>query len=323
MTAKGERAAAAGRMDTDGSRGAGTALSDLALGIRLAIGGDRTAWSRLGLTAVGIGLCTLVLLLAAAVGPAMRTRDARAAALTPLYPSIAAQDQPVNASVNPIPALTEPGVFEAYDSDIPYHGQSVIGFDLAAVDPGTGPPPPGVERFPVPGQLLLSPALAHLMASADGAQLRERLPGEVIGLIDTGALLGPEELRFYRGASPRQAIGGEGIAVGWGSNSAFGYAPEPSGPYLTVLLTAGTTIVVVPLLIFVSLMSRVGGTARDRRSAAIRLMGASRAQLARITLVEPAVAAVAGLVLGGIGFLIARPSAPRVRIGSTGFFRPT
>jgi hypothetical protein len=98
------------------------------------------------------------------------------------------------------------------------------------------------------------------------------------------------------------------------------YAPEASGPYLSVLLTTGTTIVVVPLLIFVSLMSRVGGPARDRRSAAVRLMGASRAQLSRITLVEPAVAAVAGLLLGGIGFLIARPSASRVRIGSTGFF---
>jgi hypothetical protein len=49
-------------------------------------------------------------------------------------------------------------------------------------------------------------------------------------------------------------------------------------------------------------------------------MGASRAQLSRITLVEPAVAAVAGLPLGGIGFLLARPSVSRARIGSTAFF---
>jgi len=308
-------------VDADGSRGAGTALSDLAVGLRLALGGGRTTWLRLGLTAVGIGLCALVLLLAASIGPAMQTRDTRAASLTPRYPAIAGPlDQPADGSANPIPALTEPGVFQANDSDIPYHGLSVVGFDLAAVDPGSASPPPGVERFPEPGQLLLSPALADLLASADGAQLRERLPGERIGLIGDNALLGPEELRFYRGASLNDPLYGEGIAVGWGSRSGFDYAPDSVSPYITVLLTAGTAIVIVPLLIFVSLMSRVGGAGRDRRSAAIRLMGASRAQLSRITLVEPAVAAVAGLLLGGIGFVIARPFVARLRFGSTAFF---
>ena len=59
---------------------------------------------------------------------------------------------------------------------------------------------------------------------------------------------------------------------------------------VAVLLTAGVTIVIVPLLLFVALMSRVGSPARDRRDAGLRLLGATTGQLRVVTVVDELVA---------------------------------
>jgi hypothetical protein len=87
-----------------------------------------------------------------------------------------------------------------------------------------------------------------------------------------------------------------------------------------VLLTAGTVIVLTPLLIFISLLSRLGGPGRDRKSATIRLLGASSVQLRRISVVETALAAAGGLLLGTLGCAVARQWAPSLTIGSGAFF---
>ncbi len=323
MTAQEERPGPAGSRGAGQARGAGTARmsgwSELAIGLRLAVGGGRTSWMRFALTAFGIGLCTVVLLFAASVGPAVDARTARAHAVTPLTlsPDGAA---PMTAEPLPLPETRKlrAGEFVAHDSSIPFGGQTATGWDLAAADPTATPLPLGVQRFPVSGELVVAPAVADLLASTDGATLRRQLPGLVIGTIGPEGLLAPDELRFYRGALvPDQPVQGYEIAVGWGSS---GGAPDPLGLYLTVLLTAGTAIIVAPLLIFVSLVARIGGVTRDRSMAAMALIGASRAQLSRVSMVETALAAMMGVLLGGTGYLLLRPLIAGLRIGPTGFF---
>ncbi len=297
---------------------ASTLLRDLALGAELTVKGGRAGWLRLILTTVGIGLCTAVLLLAGSLQPALDARAERAEALTPQYVSpswLPSENSPDSVS------LAAPGFFEVHDSAVPFRGMTVNGWDLAALSQniGTAAAPPGVDRFPTPGELMVSPALAELLASGDGVDLLTRLHGRVTGTIAPETLLGPGELRFYRGAGPSTAEPTSNtVATGWGLQVEA--PPDASDSYLPALLLAGTTIVILPLLIFVSLMSRLGGPARDRRSAAIRLIGASADQLRRITLMETGLAAICGLLLGGLGYLLARQAAPLLHIGAAGFF---
>jgi len=62
---------------------------------------------------------------------------------------------------------------------------------------GTQPPlPPGVAALPGPGELVASPALARLLASPEGALLRERLNYPTVGTIADAGLASPSE-RFF------------------------------------------------------------------------------------------------------------------------------
>jgi hypothetical protein len=58
-------------------------LHDFGLGVRLAVGGGRTSWSRVVLGTIGIGLATTALLLFASVGHMLGNANARIAARTP------------------------------------------------------------------------------------------------------------------------------------------------------------------------------------------------------------------------------------------------
>jgi hypothetical protein len=90
--------------------------------------------------------------------------------------------------------------------------------------------------------------------------------------------------------------------------------PE-NGPYTSDLLNEsglhpGVVIALaglcVPALVLLAQCSRVGAPARDRRLAAVRLAGATPAELARVGGVEAAVAATAGSLLGAGAYAVLR-----------------
>lgn len=293
--------------------------ANLRLAGALLLASGRAGRLRWTLVAAGLALCTLVLLLAASIGPALDSRDDRTAALSPTSAPIGTTDATLD------PALLEPSWFQATESSSVYRGDRVQITELAAVDPARATPPPGVGTFPRPGEVVVSPALAEMLTGPDGEGFRSRLGGDtVVGTIADDGLIAPHELRLYRGvaADPAGWVPYR-VADGWGG----GFAPltavtygVPGTSLIAVLLTAGVTIVIVPLLLFVALMSRVGSVARERRDAGLRLLGATGGQLRVVTVVETATAAVVGLALGAAGFLLARQAAPLLSVGPAGFF---
>jgi hypothetical protein len=75
-------------------------------------------------------------------------------------------------------------------------------------------------------------------------------------------------------------------------------------------------LIVGPVVVFVALVTRVGAARRERRFTAIRLAGATRLQTAALAATETAAAAVAGTLLGLLGFFAARPEvASHVTLG--------
>lgn len=296
-------------------------LRDILLGARLSLRGGAAAWLRLVLTAVAIGASVTALLVAAAIGPAIDARSGRSLARMPVTADVLRYHD-----VGSPASLLPPPLLEIHGRTLDSATNRVTGYDVAALTPDP-PVPPGVARFPAPGEMVVSPALARLLASPEGAGLLPRLDGTVIGQIDTGAVLGPDELYFYRGIAASGNLSGAtdpaqgvGVAWGWGTDVNVG-APDPVLDDTDRLaITSGVGILLVPLLVFIALAARLGGAARGRRLAALRLVGASVVQVRRFAVGEALLAAAGGLVIAVGGFLAARAVASGVRIGGVSFF---
>ena len=268
-------------------------VDDLVLGVRLAVGGGRTSWTRLVLGTIGIGLATAVLLVAASVNHILTAEGARGAASEPNFDVVHGV-----APLHMASGYTE------------FRGTMIPGYYLAATG-ANSPVPPGIPRLPGPNEVLLSPALQQLLDSPDGALLRPRFPQHVIGQISQAGLRGPHDLTFYAGIPNGEQDGVTGLLPVY----SFGLSPTAvDNPSITVLVATGVVALLIPILIMISVSSRIAGAARDRRLSALRLVGAGARQVRRIAAAETLVPTATGLVLGGILYLIFRQIMPHVQM---------
>ncbi|MFJ6670861.1 FtsX-like permease family protein [Actinosynnema sp. NPDC091369] len=268
-------------------------LADLVLGIRLAVGGSRTSWARLALTAAGVGLGVTVLLLAASIGPAREAKSQRVQAAS-------------------LDSTAAGATLKARHVTVSWQGRLITGVELAATAPGA-PAPPGVGRVPGPGELVVSPELLDLMRTDDS--VRARFPESVIGVIADAGLPRPKSLTFYAGLADDH-LDSAHPAAGFGS----GRSPATLPPIYRLLMVAAISALLVPLGIFVLVATRLGATGREQRLAAIRLVGASRTQLRWIASGETLTGAVLGLFVGVALFFAARPLARFIEVEGVGFF---
>ncbi|MFD4693350.1 ABC transporter permease [Streptomyces sp. NPDC058463] len=266
-----------------------TWLRDLGLGIRFAAAGGREGWARTALTAVGVGLGVALLLAASSVPQLLDQRSARERAREEVAASRRADVPKSDTTVLRISAETE------------YRGRSVGGFLMRPE--GTRPAtPPGVADFPGPQEMVVSPALRELLASSEGELLRERLPYRISGTIGDPGLLSPGELLFYAGSdSLTTAAGGHRLA-GYGNDSESDRLP----PLLVVLVIIICVVLLVPVAIFIATAVRFGGDRRDRRLAALRLVGTDIRSTRRIAAGEALFGSVLGLLAGLVFFLVGR-----------------
>ncbi|MFJ8914892.1 FtsX-like permease family protein [Amycolatopsis sp. NPDC102389] len=273
-----------------------TGREDLLLGFRLAVGGGRGSIVRLVLSTVGIGLAVAILLIGASAGTVKENRDQRAYAASPRN--------------EPIPGVA-PLNYHATTTD--FRGQAISLVHLQATGPNS-PIPPGVDRLPAPGEVFLSPKLDELVSADTSGLLRPRLPGKPVGIIDAEAVLNPNDLVAYAGTdNPRNGV----------ATYAFGVDPGYETPFergILSLLLIGLFVLLTPVFLFVGTVSRLGGAARDRRLAALRLAGSSLKQLRRITAAESLVGAVTGLIAGAASFLLFRSAVADFQVFRFGVY---
>lgn len=271
-------------------------LRDLALGARFAFGGGREGWTRTLLTGVGVGLGVALLLITSAVPSAMAARDARGAARQTFTS----------------PKAEQPGrdTLLVAGADQSYRSYGVDGRFVQPEGPDA-PLPPGVKKFPAPGELVVSPALDKLMKTGEGKLLRDRLDGKIISTIGDAGLVGPGDLYFYAGSdrlaeavkAPRNSV--ERITAFENTME-----KEPLDPVLTLLVVLTFVALLMPVAVFIGAAVRFGGDRRDRRLAALRLVGADGRMVRRIAAGEAAAGSLIGLALGTGFFLGARQLAP-------------
>ncbi|MEU3611291.1 FtsX-like permease family protein [Streptomyces sp. NPDC006872] len=273
---------------------------DLGMGIRFAFAGGREGWVRAVLTALGVGLGVALLLLSTALPNALAVRHEREQAR-----------MDYSFTDKPVPKADDT-VLVAH-ADTTFREQDVRG---RLVEPeGTHAPlPPGVDAYPAKGEMLVSPALKKLLASDGAGLLRERLPYRIVGSIGESGLIGSHELAYYAGASglaPR--INGFGVS----RLTKFGDpnpTPDSTDPVLVLLNIVVIVMLLMPVAVFIAAAVRFGGERRDRRLAALRLVGADGRMTRRIAAGEALAGALLGLVIGTGFFLVGRQVAGSVEM---------
>jgi len=264
-------------------------FSEIRLGVRLALADGRRSAFAFGLTALAVAIGTGVMLFAVSFMPALEERDSRAAWRTPVQLEDASQ------------ARLRMAVFQDQ-----YAGQTLVRVFLAPLTadaPFTSdaPVPPGLSKLPARGEAYVSPALADLLARTPADELAPRI-GTVVGTVGPEGLRSPQELIAVIGADPSQ-LGG------WASPIAnFRTVPKPHNlpPVALLILVLAVVGALVPVAVFVATATRLAATRREQRLAALRLIGATPAQVARLAVVEALLYTGIGAPAGILVFALTR-----------------
>ncbi|MFE9019917.1 ABC transporter permease [Streptomyces sp. NPDC007808] len=279
---------------------------DLGMGVRFAFAGGREGWIRALLTAVGVGLGVALLLLTAAFPSLQSARDERSYARTDIVYS----DQGLKKADDTL---------LVGDVDTTFRNETVRGRALEPEGPAA-PLPPGVEEFPAVGEMIVSPALKRFLESDDGKLLRERLPDRIVGTIGEAGLIGPAELTFYRGGKDL-ASQIDGVRVARIDRYGDPNPPEERvDPVLILIVLVVFVVLLMPVAVFIAAAVRFGGERRDRRLAALRLVGSDGRMVRRIAAGEALVGAVLGLVFGTGFFLACRQIAGSIEVFDVSVF---
>ncbi|MEU8954246.1 FtsX-like permease family protein [Streptomyces sp. NPDC048518] len=264
-------------------------LRDLGMGMRFAAGGGREGWIRTILTAVGVGLGVALLLGAASVPNLLQNRDDRAFARTP------------HASMDDKPPKASDTTVLVRDTGTVFRGRTATGMFLKA--DGAHPVlPPGLDKIPGPGEMVVSPALRDLLDDPANQLLKERFSAyRQVGTVGEAGLMSPLELHYYLGAGTLAPDHGAHRVARFGQDDSL-----PLDPFLMALVVLICVVLLTPVAIFIGTAVRFGGDRRDRRLAALRLVGASTRSVRRIAAGEALFGALVGLAFGAVLFLLLR-----------------
>ncbi|GLI03621.1 membrane protein [Phytohabitans aurantiacus] len=262
----------------------------------MAIAGGRDGWTRALLAAVAMGIGVAALLIATAVPGALDSRQDRIDARRPASSGDIRAPGDAPAAANTL-LMTE--LFDAAFRD-----QAVYAALVRAVGPDA-PLPPGVTRLPQPGEVIVSPALRDLLASKDGDLFAPRLEGaRIAGTIGPAGLAGPGELAYYLGTDKLTLDNDQAVTAFGDTNTA------EFSPILALLIVVISVVLLLPIAVLIGTAVRFGGERRDRRLAALRLVGADERMTRRVAAGEALATALLSLAAGAVFFLLGRQVVP-------------
>lgn len=170
-------------------------------------------------------------------------------------------------------------------------------FEVRYVQPQQpdAPTPPGVERWPGPGDYIVSPALARAIDADPGLKARYR---DVTVLGDAGITDRDEWLAYRRppaGSAIDPSLGGIAVA-GWGGLGESGDARTDLGS----LLLPSAALLGLPATFLMWGAMRTAAVQRDRRLVVLHWLGLSRTAAAALAAIEGATLALPGAVVGAL-----------------------
>ncbi|WP_329621917.1 ABC transporter permease [Streptomyces sp. NBC_01255] len=252
-------------------------------GRRTEAGGVRFVALFLATLVLGLGLGSLVAVHAVYAG-----KEERRVAREPVIGSDGAGERVADATA----------WLERYDS---LAGERQFTVVHLAPHRGDAPLPPGLDRWPEPGQVFLSPELRRAGAGED----IDHRYGRLAGTIGEEGLDEPSEWLAY--VRPRDGLSAGGqveVVTGFGPSAGGGWAGGDFGmggsndksEWMFQAVVIG--LLVLPASVLLVVAARTGAHARDRRTALVAALGGRRTDRALIAVGEAGPAAVLGAVIG-------------------------
>src|SRR3984957_11754515 len=283
------------------------------LGLRLTLGGGREAAARLVVTAIAVALGVGMLLAALACLNALNAQNGRDKWLD--------SGEQGTSSPSGSKSASDP-LWWILTAD-QFGNQTIDRVDLAATGPDS-PVPPGIAHLPGPGQYYASPALSKLIRDTPANQLGDRFPGKQIGTIGESALTGPDALVIVIGHRASQLSHAhdatEVTSIETPAAAAGGTAGVENSATLKYIFIAAACALLFPVLTFIGTATALAPARRERRFAAMRLVGATARQVSVIAAVEASLAAVGGVAVGFGLFFLLRPALTTADFTSEPFF---
>ena len=175
-------------------------------------------------------------------------------------------------------------------------------------------------KTPRPGEYYLSKALADAVAKhpEDNILARFGKNTKYLGVIPSEYTASPDALMIVRGASAEEVAESDAFTKSQGQPSYFAdvYRTDANGlksdakigPVAVIVFSVGGTILLFPIVIFVSVATQLGAAQREKRYAALRLIGATKRQVGRVLMLESLLASVVGVIIGlGTFWLLQAP----------------
>lgn len=183
-----------------------------------------------------------------------------------------------------------------------------------------GPKSPQLGTLPTPkdGEYYVSPALEQIMREHPADNIGQRFGAKQIGIIPSQYVATRDTLLVIRGMSQAEVKASS-------AQPAYTFTPT-SGAHkfvsdlVTNILYLGTFILLFPIVLLISIATQLGSAQREQRYAALRLIGATRSQIMKVISLESMAAAIVGIVLGILAYLVARPFLTEFRFGGERFW---
>jgi len=263
----------------------------LRLGVHLSLRSGKEALIRLVLTAIAVMLGVTMLLSALASYHAFQATNNKPHWW---FPDVAEQGS----------------LLWLYRTDV-YGNQDIKRVDIAVLEPNA-PLIPGLDRMPGPGEFFVSPALSELINTVPAEELGSRFPGKQAGLINDEALLNSHELLAVVGRSPDELRDvPQAFLV---DNLDIPSSPHRQTNFFSFLFAIGMLSILLPILVLVTMATRLSASRQEERYAAIRLAGATPGQVNVIASTDAFLGAAIGTILGVFCFLFLHAVVTRAAI---------
>lgn len=268
----------------------------IAFAVRLVLKSGRETLLRFLVTGAAMALGVLLLLTTVGGANAVEKQNARVAWMYSSEKNLRANG--VDAADPLLWSLSA----DTYNNDL------IARIDVAATG-ASSPVPPGITRLPHEGEVFVSPALAKKMASVPRDQLADRFAGTVIGGIDTAVLPTAETFMAIVGHAPERFPVAEPQQLrNFETAPAVSGKPHDGGPggfnsgRVDFVVYVIALALLFPIGVFVASSTRLAATRREQRLAAMRLVGATPAQITVIGAIESLMVAVIGVLAGIAAF---------------------
>ena len=273
----------------------------------------RQSFARLGLTTVAVALGIVMVCYFTAGVNGLMGRASGLAINTAAYQ--ASRGAPSQKPIDGVEPLKVGGTRRGDASK--WRGQYIQSYSMY----GTAKSPQFAKlKTPRPGEYYLSKALADAVAEypEDNILARFGKNTKYLGVIPSDYVASPDALMIVRGASAEEVAESDAFTKSQGQPSYFAdvYRTDANGlksdakidPVAVIVFGVGGTILLFPIVIFVSVATQLGAAQREKRYAALRLIGATKRQVGRVLMLESLLASVVGVIIGlGAFWLLQAP----------------